>query len=549
MLEGLLDLFTKHRNSVTLLLILGSTFAFVAALLLFLEAKVTGIINLQLPQPAVGCSVAVLSLLVWLLALAVAKHPAGTPFAPPEKPAVEKLEATSTAADLPAPTDSIVPPQPGSQCPAEDPNAPLTPLDSLIRTSTGKDLAAFDQAHADFLFNECNAEDKIHWDAWALYQRFSVFGQVDSLLKLREKTQEKECNLYYVVWLAACYKFTSEPGKQKQLLERFLQRGIQENSSRVISDYAQAVEEVEGPPAARDVFFTSLRKVTKAGCRARLLMDFANLLQKLDEKTLAAAAYELAFSQTASPSVTHFNVGYEQSKIGFDYLSLKNYDIHLRKEPDHVMAMNNLGVHCGTFDMPGLSIDYFKRSAEKGETLAMANLASLYMAKGFYTEARENLDAAKQDKTPHENVMTTYAQLQEKITKEGETWKAALKRGIDEQEFMRQYGTAALLETESNASLSGQWKTPEATVVTITQDSKKAAGNWIENETTYAFSAEVSGRSFSYKVERRSKVPFSLLGLSTDTEEGVGYLSLDGAQVTIFCPSRKIDAIGVYKRL
>src|SRR6185369_1067483 len=99
-----------------------------------------------------------------------------------------------------------------------------------------------------------------------------------------------------------------------------------------------------------------------------------------------------------------FDAAYAQSHTDLSQLALANYDTLIRQEPDNSMAINNLGVEVDRLNMPIRSASYFKDSAEKNNTLAMANLGYRYLNRGFAKEAEEILRNAQKLENVYPNV-------------------------------------------------------------------------------------------------------------------------------------------------
>ena len=68
------------------------------------------------------------------------------------------------------------------------------------------------------------------------------------------------------------------------------------------------------------------------------------------------------------------------------------------------MTWNNLGVSFEHFELPGKSVLSFRKSAEMGETLAMANLGRKFISSGFVAEAQEQCNSAIEQGQYHKNI-------------------------------------------------------------------------------------------------------------------------------------------------
>jgi tetratricopeptide (TPR) repeat protein len=90
---------------------------------------------------------------------------------------------------------------------------------------------------------------------------------------------------------------------------------------------------------------------------------------------------------------------------------LHHYD-HVRSNaPDHVWALNNMGVAYRRLGLPIQAVAHYERARDAKNTLAMANLASDYMRAGFDASAERMLNEALEDESPHANVGSNLAEL------------------------------------------------------------------------------------------------------------------------------------------
>src|SRR5262249_19798382 len=107
-------------------------------------------------------------------------------------------------------------------------------------------------------------------------------------------------------------------------------------------------------------------------------------------------------------------------------------------------TLNNLAVLCGDLEMRGKAVELYKRAAQSGNTLPVANLAYLHMNAGFYDEANDLLKKASQSDSVHKNVITAQAALVKSKSEETERWEKVISTATRQQTFAMGYAEALL---------------------------------------------------------------------------------------------------------
>ena len=121
------------------------------------------------------------------------------------------------------------------------------------------------------------------------------------------------------------------------------------------------------------------------------------------DKDLLFGACERILQLHPDDSETRFSLAHQYSEADQEGLSLFHY-LKIPYQEREVGAWNNLGVQFDQCNLPGKSVDAYRKAEELGETLAMSNLAQKFISSGFLREADEICNRAMKIKDFHQNV-------------------------------------------------------------------------------------------------------------------------------------------------
>lgn len=164
----------------------------------------------------------------------------------------------------------------------------------------------------------------------------------------------------------------------------------------------------------------------------------------------AIKAYEEAFSQDpALPSEAHYNlaVAYHETSRYLD--AVTEYEAVLRAEPEHINAMNNLGLVYSVIGEKDRAIDLFHRvlKAEPNNVKARINLGNVYLSTKDLVEAekiyRSAISLDKNDISPRLNLGVVYFE-QGNFDQAREEWELLLKDDPDNLRVLSVMGSAYL---------------------------------------------------------------------------------------------------------
>jgi len=204
-----------------------------------------------------------------------------------------------------------------------------------------------------------------------------------------------------------------------------------------------------------------LSKDSDPGFQAQIWTGLAQVYSKSNAMKPAAVALHQAAMHAGNKAEKWFDAGYAYATLGsvdMYLLAMHCYRIALKLDTSHKYANNNLGVVLASMDLPIEAIDHYRRSADTGVTISMANIADCYLQAGFASEADALLKSARADLEPHKRVASVTADLAAKKADEGEKLLRMEGDGARAAEFIADYAVASWKPAMDS---TGKWKLGE----------------------------------------------------------------------------------------
>jgi len=177
-----------------------------------------------------------------------------------------------------------------------------------------------------------------------------------------------------------------------------------------------------------------------------------------------------------SDTDARFTLAYKYSQANQDDVSLFHY-LRIPFQERSAATWNNLGVEFDHFDLPGKSVEAYRKAEELDETLAMSNLAYKLINAGFLYEAEELCKKAMNIKAYHKNVSHTISRIKDIPEEETKKEKEIVDKAKPLCEFYKEFGDT-LLKADAPAH-DGQWQGPKCKLrVTIDGNQFKAEGSY-----------------------------------------------------------------------
>lgn len=148
-----------------------------------------------------------------------------------------------------------------------------------------------------------------------------------------------------------------------------------------------------------------------------LLSKLTELSGWYKDDVLKTAMLERELTIDPTNTGKRFQLAYLYSSTGKQSLAMFHYEKIPSNERDS-MTWNNLGVVYQSFSLVSKSVAAYRKASDKGETLAMSNLAYKLMESGFLSEAKDMIEDAQKRPNYHDNVASALVRLKEIPEKE-----------------------------------------------------------------------------------------------------------------------------------
>lgn len=201
----------------------------------------------------------------------------------------------------------------------------------------------------------------------------------------------------------------------------------------------------------------ALRTIPDGEPKAILYEQIAEMEKERGNKIEAALATEMVAFYRPRNTTARFNAAYAADEAHLLHLACADYSTLVRFNPEMQGALNNQGVSFGKLELTIHSIAAFQAAADKGETLAMANLAYKYIAAGFAKEAEEQVNSALKQANPHENVGSALAHIAATKKAEEQELQKVLVLGGQHQRFFQLFYPLYLTSQSVESLPSGKW--------------------------------------------------------------------------------------------
>ena len=200
-----------------------------------------------------------------------------------------------------------------------------------------------------------------------------------------------------------------------------------------------------------------------------VLLAQRKLVELTKDDELLLATQERLITLDPDDADGRFAVAFRYSELGNEAMALFHYSrIPYRDRSDY--AWNNLGVAFVQSKLPVNAIDAYREAEEKGNTLAMSNLANRLIEVGFFKEAKEICDRAISSESVHQNVGTTLNRLLVVRDEEGKKEKETIEKAQPISDFYSGLGRASA--KSEHAGISGTWIGPDCSLHLAYADSK-----------------------------------------------------------------------------
>lgn len=384
---------------------------------------------------------------------------------------------------------------------------------------------------------EIDAQKKLRMEVLFDYYRYIYNNEQQAIFDLQKLSEVDSIKSFVFYYLAQCYRYARSYDNAVDALRKSLDTAGSEEERAVRAESLAdlMLEKGDSPDSALAIILDVFKRVKSREYQSPLYSALASIFEKDDNQLLRAIALEKIIALSPNDQNRIFEAAYAQSHAELSPISMANYDTLLRQNPDNSMALNNLGVGAARADMPIHAVDFYRSSSEKHQTLAMANLADLFIEKGFVREADEILKEAQKQADVHTNVAQALATVATRREAEKKRWEETIQIGIHQKSFLQNFADARFSAESEWGNFSGRWKFgPDA--FEIIDSGTKISAQWGSNTKRYKLEGEIIGNSAKLSIQKWVSAPWmsnTEKGYFSDGVPGLSYLSSDNRKLYI----------------
>jgi Flp pilus assembly protein TadD len=430
---------------------------------------------------------------------------------------------------------------------AKDTSDPfITMIDAAFEE---RSLADTEEAYKKLQESTTDEEAKLENEAFYYYLRYDL-GDTSAISKLQDMSKAEKVAPYANQSLAYCYDTSGDYGKAAIFFELAAQ-GYEKkgaaNEPGKIRNVLHAADRLFKQDLKQEAYARIMNEIVKTSndlSLSDLYAGLASLYEQDGESDLRAIALEKAIAHKPNDIGLRFSAGLTYGKENATHaISLLHYKTLLQFNKKHASALNNIGVQYERLQMSIRSVRSYKESASLNQTLAAANLASLYTYAGFAEEAHQLLDNAKQQPKIDPRVGEEIARLAKKEDEEAKAEEAQLKIAREQQRFLLPFAEAYFVPALPHPDFEGLWTSSNGTLVTIHLNGGTIQANWaITENLNERFTGGVSNRAAKIKYERLWVPEIK------DDRYGYAYLSPDGKELHILIMGLATHTIEILKK-
>jgi tetratricopeptide (TPR) repeat protein len=404
-----------------------------------------------------------------------------------------------------------------------------------------RNLKDIEEAFEKCQKSETDGIQKLKRKAFYLWMRYDC-GDTNALEELKKMSSqddiEADARHTAKIFVGQCYVLASNFEMGLKAYEDAANISITESEKASdINEVADCLFKLNKKDEALQRIMDEIGETKDLHALPILYTGLARIYELAEDYEFRALALEKVLEITPNDKNALFSAGYSYGQGDTKKIALLHYKTLLEFEPEHGMALNNIGVEYQVLHMPINSIIYFKKSADKNETLAMANLAYQFLNTGFKEEASEILEKAKKQEEVHKNVIKASSALDEKVEQEKTTEKSTLVEARDQQRFFLQFAGAYFNKKSGCPQFDGTWKTHDGIEMVISKKDNVLEAYWERNKDKYKITGEINNSGAKVTIFKYQYV-LSKRDYDYDKDNtGYSYITADGQQLNIMIVS------------
>jgi hypothetical protein len=354
--------------------------------------------------------------------------------------------------------------------------------------------------------------------------RFMGGIEPNAIAELEKLTDDSEIRSFTYRMLGMCFEHTKQP-------------------SKAATAYKKSAESAGTPMARANATVYRSKMLAESGNGDTAISELTHLLDEATEQAVElalwdglAAVYKTTANLEDRATALHhgaliagndasrwFQAGYAYSNIDeikFSFAVIHCYLTALALDPDHQWAKNNVGVALERLQLSIPSRRFYREASQSGNTLAMANLALIYLNQGLDEEAEALLDEASAKENPDDKVTSVAADLAKRRTEQNQEFAELRENGPRVSEFLAGYGRSRM---KSLPSLPSAGEMTGVGPANLKIEGSSLVVNWKQGSylSQRRFRASIVGAAASGKFEKEA---FSSNSESTNwQEDGSGF--------------------------
>jgi tetratricopeptide (TPR) repeat protein len=265
------------------------------------------------------------------------------------------------------------------------------------------------------------------WDAFCQWARI-LFGKSTTLLTLLKLSKDHRQNAHVQFYLGKAYEHFKQYADAADSYELAASSAPDaQRHVRYLCAAAIAYQHVCRPAEASAAIARARSLVVAASPTERELLDGQKTLFTMTKETaLVVGTLERLLELDALDAQNRFALAFQYDELGNSGLALYHYLMIATSERTGA-TLNNIGFTRQKLELPARAITAYRAASERGETLAMSNLAYKYLNAGFVVEAQAICDNALAIPGYDKNVTDAASRIRE-LPDEEESKESALNR-------------------------------------------------------------------------------------------------------------------------
>lgn len=365
----------------------------------------------------------------------------------------EKSPSNETAEARPEPEAQPEHPEKlGKELVSEEEDNVLLLMLNHLESGNKKDAV---RAYEELKTKDAEFEDDIMFQG--LVYRYLRDPEALEFLQTMAKDEKAAGSAFY--WLGQCHEADGNLEKAESSYRQAISRGsFEENRARYAVALAKVLHERGHPDKGRDVLLAELKKAETETVKARLFGGLAHI-EDTSGNALFKALYLAKVSEyRPTDASARFQAAYAFSQAGLPDLAILYYETLHTHEADYSMARNNMSIAHDKLGLKSLATQNLFESAEKDNTLAMANLAYRYLDAGFFEDAEGWVQKALVKEKPHANVPQAAADMASRRQNEETEKLQMIERARRRKSFLKTATEAHLQDVDLRLALGAEWR-------------------------------------------------------------------------------------------